>query len=154
MNYETLLVEAETYKVDVFERKLPSSMKGLYSDRIIWINKDQSSTEKYCTLSEEIGHHLKTSGHILDLKSLVNRKQEKLARNWGYKKLVPLKKIVQAHKAGIKNKYELAEFLNVTEKFLEEAINRYKEEYGLFKIVDGLTISFDPLSVVEFFEEF
>ncbi|MDR4145162.1 ImmA/IrrE family metallo-endopeptidase, partial [Bacillus paranthracis] len=43
MNYETLLVEAETYKVDVFERKLPSSMKGLYSDRIIWINKDQSS---------------------------------------------------------------------------------------------------------------
>lgn len=154
MNYETLLVEAEKNTVDVYEKKMPSSIKGLYSDKIIWINKNQSSTEKYCTLSEELGHHYKTSGHILDLKTIPNIKQERLARNWGYKKLVPLKKIVQAHKAGIKNKYELAEFLNVTEKFLEEAINRYKEEYGLFRIVDGLTVCFEPLSVVEFFEIF
>lgn len=154
MNYETLLIEAEKNTVDVYEKIMPSSLKGLYSDRIIWINKNQSSTEKYCTLSEELGHHYKTSGHILDLKTIVNIKQERLARNWGYKKLVPLQRIVQAHKFGVKNKYELADFLNVTEKFLDEAIQRYKEEYGLFKIVDGLTVCFEPLSIVEFFEEF
>ncbi|MBQ6448566.1 MAG: ImmA/IrrE family metallo-endopeptidase [Bacillus sp. (in: Bacteria)] len=154
MNYETLLSEAEKNAIDVYERKMNSSIKGLYGDRVIWINKNQSSTEKYCTLSEELGHHYTTSGHILNLKTITNIKQEKRARNWGYKKLVPLKKIVQAHKTGIKNRYELAEFLNVTEKFLDEAIQRYKEEFGLFKNVDGLTVCFEPLSVVEFFEIF
>lgn len=76
------------------------------------------------------------------------------ARNWAYKKLVPLNKIIQAHKAGIKNRYELAEFLNVTEKFLDEALKRYIEEYGLYKEVNGLTICFQPLGVIEMFETF
>lgn len=152
MNYETLLLEAEKNTIDVYEEKMPKNMKGLYGDRVIWINKSQTSTEKYCTLSEELGHHYLTSGHILNLKTITNKKQEKLARNWGYKKLVPLKMIVQAHKDGIKNKYELAEYLNVTELFLEEALNRYQEEYGLFKKMGELTICFAPLGVIEFYE--
>lgn len=154
MNYETLLLEAEKNTVDVYEKKMPTRMKGLYGDRVIWINKEQTSTEKYCTLSEELGHHFLTTGHILELKTITDKKQEKLARNWGYKKLVPLRKIVQAHKDGIKNKYELAEYLNVTELFLEEALNRYQEEYGLFKKMGELTICFAPLGVIECYEKF
>lgn len=154
MNYETLLLEAEKNTVNVYEKKMPTRMKGLYGDRVIWINKKQTSTEKYCTLSEELGHHFLTTGHILELKTITDKKQEKLARNWGYKKLVPLRKIVQAHKDGIKNKYELAEYLNVTELFLEEALNRYQEEYGLFKKMGELTICFEPLGVIEFYEKF
>lgn len=154
MNYETLLLEAEKHKVDVYEKNMPTRMKGLYGDRVIWINKDQTSTEKYCTLSEELGHYFLTTGHILELKTITDKKQEKLARSWGYKKLVPLRKIVQAHKDGIKNKYELAEYLNVTELFLEEALNRYQEEYGLLKKMGELTICFEPLGVIEFYENF
>lgn len=73
------------------------------------------------------------------------------ARNWAYKKLIPLNKIVQAHKSGVRNRYELAEFLNVTEKFLDEAIKRYIEEYGLFKKVGEVTLCFQPLGVIELF---
>ncbi|MCY8842433.1 ImmA/IrrE family metallo-endopeptidase [Bacillus atrophaeus] len=154
MIYDHLLVEAYHHRIEVVERFMPTKLKGLYSSSIICINRKQSLIEKGCTLAEELGHHFTSYGEILDLKRLDSRKQEKRARNWAYKKLVPLTKIIEAHKAGIKSRYELAEFLNVTEVFLEEALKRNIEEYGLYKKVNGLTVCFQPLGVIEMFEEF
>lgn len=152
MGYENLLLEADNNSVEVYEKDMKPSIKGLYCDNVIWINKRFGSNEMHCVLAEELGHHFTSYGDILDQSTIVNRKQEKAARNWAYKKLVPLRKIVQAHKKGIKNRYELAEFLNVTELFLNDSIERYKEEYGLSKDVDGLTVCFEPLGVLELFE--
>jgi len=154
MGYESLLRESDYNSVEVFEKNMPPSIKGLYCDRIIWINKRQNLKEKHCILAEELGHHFTSAGDILDQSTILNRKQEKKARNWAYKKLVPLRKIVLAHQLGIKNKYELADFLNVTESFLNDSINRYKEEYGLSKDINGMTICFEPLGVIQMFEEF
>lgn len=81
-----------------------------------------------------------------------NRKQEKRARTWAYERLVPLQKIVQAHKNGIRNRYELAEYLGVTEQFLDSAIKRYKEKYGLYFLIENYTICFEPLGVMELFD--
>src|SRR5690625_1289 len=128
-------------------------IKGLYSDNIIWINKKiQSTTEKACILAEELGHYHTSFGDILDQSKIMNRKQEILARSWAYKRLVPLEKIISAHKNNVRNKYELADFLNITEEFLMEALRRYKDEYGLYTRIDNFTIYFEPLSVVEMFE--
>lgn len=154
MGYESLLTEADNHSVEVFEKLMSPTIKGLYSDSIIWINNRLNSIEKRCILAEELGHHFTSAGDILDQSSLVNRKQEKRARNWAYKKLVPLNKIVVAHKIGIKNRYELADFLGVTESFLDESIERYKEEYGLSKEINGMIICFEPLGVLKMFEEF
>lgn len=152
MGYERLLIEAEKNSVYVHEKTLTSTIKGLYCDCFIWINKRQTAIEKNCVLAEELGHYHTSSGNILDQNKYVNIKQEKVARNWAYKKLVPLPKIIQAHKAGISNKYELADYLNVTEQFLDEAINRYKEKYGVSKNIEDVTIQFDPLCVYQFKE--
>ncbi|WP_041915533.1 ImmA/IrrE family metallo-endopeptidase [Bacillus amyloliquefaciens] len=154
MVYDYLLLEASRNRIEVIERIMPPRLKGLYNSGIVWINRQQSRIEKGCTLAEELGHHFTSYGDILDQNKMENRKQEKRARNWAYKKLVPLTKIIDAQKAGIKSRYELAEFLNVTEVFLEEALKRYEEEYGLFKKVNGLTICFQPLGVIEMSEEF
>lgn len=153
MTYEHLLLKAEMDSVEVYEKKLQSTIKGLYSDHVIWINKNQSLVEKSCILAEELGHHYTTSGDILNQKRLINRKQEKRARNWAYKRLVPLRKVIEAQKKGIRNRFELADFLGVTEEFLENAISRYKEEYGLFVEVNEFTICLEPLGVVEWFED-
>ena len=152
--YEKLLREAEQQGVDIYEKPMPSTFKGLYKDSVIWINKDiPTRTEKACVLAEEIGHHYTTVGNILDQRKLNNHKQEKLARQWAYEKLVPLSKIVQAHHVCVKNRYELAEFCGVTEQFLDDALKRYQEKYGLFAEVDGYTICFEPLGVIGMFEE-
>jgi hypothetical protein len=154
MTYEKLLRESQKFSIEVYERGMKHTVKGLYCDNIIWINKHiPSAVEKHCILAEELGHYHTSSGDILDQNKMQNRKQENRARNWAYERLIPLNKIVQAHKHRVKNRHELADYLDVTEEFLEEALKRYKEKYGLFKSIDGFTIYFEPLGVLEMLEE-
>ncbi|GED68983.1 membrane protein [Brevibacillus reuszeri] len=153
MTYEELIEEAVQHGLDIYEMPLKPRIKGLYSNDIIGINKSIATTiEKTCILAEEIGHHFKTSGNILDQSKIENRQQENRARSWAYEKLVPLDAFVQAHKQGIKNRYELADYLGVTEVFLDSAINRYIEKYGTHVTFGLSTIIFEPLGVLELFE--
>jgi Zn-dependent peptidase ImmA (M78 family) len=153
MVYENLLREAEQHGIDTYEKPMISKIKGLYSDKVIWINKHiPTQTEKACIIAEELGHYFTSVGNILDQNKIGNRKQEKLARTWAYEKLVPLSKIVQAHKIGIGSRNEFAEYLGVTEDFLDAAIKRYQEKFGTHVAVDGYTLCFDPLGVMEWFD--
>lgn len=154
MIYEKLLKEAQHNDIEVYERPMKPKIKGLYSDSIVWINRHiPTDIEKACVLAEELGHYHTSTGDVLNQKSLSNRKQEKRARNWAYERLVPLSSFVQAHKERIKNRYELADHLGVTEDFLESAINYYKARFGLSVSVGKYTICFEPLGVLELFEE-
>lgn len=152
MHYEKLLIEAEQSGIDVFEVPMAPTVKGLYGEGAIWINGSLSNAEKACILAEEMGHHHKTAGVILDQKHANNRKQELIARTWAYEKMMPLSSIIQAHQLGIQNRYELSEYLGVPEDFIESALKRYQEKYGTHVSIDGYTIIFNPLGVLEFFD--
>lgn len=150
MHYEKLLIEAQQHEIEIYEESLKPKIKGLYGDNVIWINKIiPTNIEKACVLAEEIGHYHTSSGDILDQSKLLNRKQEKRARNWAYKRLVPLPRLIQASKAGIRNRYELAGYLGVTEPFVDEALSRYQEEFGLYTTIEEYTIYFNPLGVLK-----
>jgi hypothetical protein len=51
-----------------------------------------------------------------------------------------LDKLVEAYKAGVKNRFELAEFLHVSEEFLEAAIKHYKEKHGLYCTLEDIIL--------------
>lgn len=151
--YETLLHEAEEERIDVVYRPLRGKTKGLYCNGVIAINRNISSTtEKACILAEELGHYHTSVGNILDQSKLQNRKQELQARAWSYQKLVPLDKLVEAYKAGIKTRHELADFLEVTEVFLMAALQKYKEKYGIYCRIGNYYLCFEPLGIIENFE--
>lgn len=153
MPYESLIKEAQKEHIYIYEKPLHPQIKGLQADNVIWINKNiPTSTEKACILAEEIGHYHTSYGDILDQKDLRKRKQELRARQWAYEKLLPLKKIVQAHKAGVKNRHELADFAGITEPFVDAAISRYIEKHGASVNFEGYIICFEPLGVLEWFE--
>jgi len=153
MLYENLQMEAARLGVEVYEQPMQPTLKGLYSDDVIWVNHFiPTIAEKTCILAEELGHYHTSTGHIIDLTDIRNLKQERRARDWAYKRLVPLSKIVQAYHAGVTDRHELAEYLGVSEQFLQAAIDRYREKYGTYTIVDGHIIYFDPLAVAEMFD--
>lgn len=153
MLYEKLLREATHHGLDIYEEPMAPTIKGLYGDKVIWINKHISTTsERTCVLAEELGHYHTTIGDILDQSNITNRKQELRARKWAYEKLVPLTSLINAYKSGVQNKYELADHLGVTEAFLEKAIQHYKEKHGLYKIIGRYTIQFEPLGIFESYE--
>lgn len=123
---------------------------GLYSDGKIYIRSDLPTTAvKACTLAEEIGHYYTTAGNILDQNKIENRKQERRARGWAYELQVPIDALLEAYWAGIGSRYELAEFLDVPENFLQDALEYYKEKYGNCIGYHNYYINFDPLYISE-----
>lgn len=153
MIYHKLSNLAYEMGLSIYDRTMPYKMKGLYADGHIWINRSISTlTEKGCILAEEIGHHITSHGNILDLRDIKNRKQELRARQWAYEMIIPLSSLVQAHHARVKGRYELAEYLGVTEEFLQNSIDRYFDKYGKYTTVDNYIIYFEPLGIVEMFE--
>lgn len=156
MTFDEMLIEAESkYGLSVKEKPLKYGLKGLYKNGKILIDKKiVTDVERKCILAEEIGHHETTFGDIIDETDISNRKQEIIARRWAYRRMVSLTKIVVAHQVGIRNIYELADFLGVTENFLKEALNYYENKYGNWYSIDNYIIRFNPLGVLEKFEDF
>ncbi|MGG1673288.1 ImmA/IrrE family metallo-endopeptidase [Paenibacillus sp. NRS-1783] len=153
-NYDLLMETAAAYGLQVVEKDFKSEAKGLIKGNKIGIRKEMLSVEKGCALAEEVAHYLTTVGNILDQSDVRNRKQELRARQWAYHCMIPMDQIVVAHKARVSGRYALAEFLEVTEEFLQNAIDRYTSKYGLFlKVDERFTIQFEPLGVIEKFSE-
>lgn len=149
MTYEELLREADSYGIITKEKNLLSS-DGRIKNKRIAIRKGLSTTQKNCVLAEELSHYLVNSGNILDQTNTSNRKQEHLARMRAYNKLIGLQGIISAFKAGCTNSYEIAAYLDVTEEFLNDAIDKYTSKYGVCTTLDNYVIFFIPtLGVME-----
>ena len=151
-DYEMLLDSADIQNVTVDETShfCGTQIKGLYLDNHIALSKDlRSDTQKRCILAEELGHYHTTVGDIIDQSSDANRKQELRARLWSYNKLIGLHGIISCHKAHYTTSYEMADYLGVTEEFLQEALQCYRSKYGICVQYDNYVIYFDPVAVLE-----
>lgn len=151
--YETLLENASDAGVIVDETShfCGTKIKGLYLDKHIAISNDISTdTEKACILAEELGHHYTATGNILDQSTVENRKQEMRGRIVAYNKLVGLRGIVDAYLHHCQSISESAEYLEVTEEFLIDSLNYYRNKYGVYTKLDNYVIVFEPnIAVLE-----
>jgi len=152
MHLKKLMEEVEKEEIIIVEMELSERIKGIYEDNVIALNKNlKSNAEVACTLAEELGHHYTSVGDILDQSTVENRKQERRARIWGYERLVGIIDLVNAYKDGVRNRFELAEYLEVTEEFINDALNYYKDKYGLYYEIDNYILYFEPLVVLRKF---
>lgn len=148
MTYEELLITANSHDLTVKEKPLVNN-NGRIKGKRIAIRKDiETSVEKSCVLAEELGHYYTTSGNILDQLKVSNRKQEYKARLYGYNLKIGLIGIVRAYESGCRNLYETAEYLDVTEEYLQDALECYKSKYGECVSVDNYAIYFIPSLMV------
>lgn len=148
--YERLQNEACEDGIEVIDYPFRNErIKGLYCDGTIAIRDNiDTTTEKACILAEELGHYHTTVGDILDQSDSGNRKQERQARLWAYNKLIGLSGLISAYEHGCRSRYEVAEYLEVTEEYLEECLECYRDKYGMCKEIDNYIIYFIPILTV------
>ncbi len=127
-------------------------LHGLYVDGSIALKTGMSETQTADILAEELGHHYTSFGNILDQNKEICSKQERAARLWAYNNRIGLMGIIGGYCQRCQNSHDLAEYLGVTEKFLQEAIACYHEKYGVCVELDEYIIFFEPaLGVLEKF---
>ncbi len=144
--YEDLASGDDAKDIIIYNRNFGSSrIKGLYCDGSVAIsNNIDTNAERACVLAEELGHHATSSGNILNQNDAGNRKQERTARLWAYNRLIGLDGLIDCYKAGCRSRYEIAEHLDITEEFLSDALECYRQKYGIYTIFDNYVIYFEP----------
>lgn len=147
-NYELLTMKACDKGLIVKEKPLIGSDGRIQGNRIAIRKGIETQAEKSCVLAEELGHYYTSVGNILDQTDIANRKQEYRARFYGYNLKIGLMGIVQAYTHGCRNLYEMAEYLEVTEEYLKEAIECYRSKYGEYTRIDNYVIYFIPCLAV------
>ncbi|EPF7797882.1 ImmA/IrrE family metallo-endopeptidase [Staphylococcus aureus] len=148
--YEKMVIENK--EIPIVDGKSLGNFEGLYDNGVILINKNLSETRKAEVLYEELAHHKLTYGNILDQSKWINRKFENYARRHGFISAVPLREIVEAYNYGVRNLYELSEYLQLSEKYILEAIEQYKKIYGIGTHYGEYSITFEPLRVFKYKE--
>ena len=143
-NYEKMLDVADQDGLIVREYPLEGNNGRIYGNRIAIRDSLKTTAEKAYALSEELGHYRTSSGDILDQSDSSNRKQEHIARMWCYDTLVSLIGIIDCYKAGCRNRYEAAEYLNIPEECFQDTIDAYRRKYGQFVQVADYVIYFEP----------
>lgn len=143
-SYEILLSEASEYGLIVKEKPLKYNNGRIKGSRVAIRQDLSTSVEKACVLAEELGHHYTTYGNILDQSDASNRKQELRARAWAYNKQIGLLGLIRAYEHGCRNRFEIAEYLEVTEEVLEECLIFYRNKYGVCANIDNYVVYFIP----------
>ena len=143
---ERLEDEAREKGIDIIDCDFQSeNIKGLYCDGVIGISKHIKTTaERACVVAEELGHHNTSVGNILDMSVEWNRKQERQARFDGYRRLIQLMQLINAYEAGCQNRYEIADYLDVSEEYLQDCIDSYRDKYGIGVQVGEYYLMFIP----------
>ena len=145
-----LLDQAESSGLSVQEKPLQYNDGRIRGNRILIRSTIETRCQKAAVLCEEIGHYETAVGNILEQSVTANRKQELRGRIWAYNRLIGLTGIIRAYKMGCRNRYEVAECLDVPEETLQEALNYYHARYGVYTQVDNYVIYFEPaLGVME-----
>ena len=150
--YEELLDYSKEHQISVDEKfPFKGNLSGLFfhdsdddTNNIALSDCLETSAEKSCVLAEELGHYHTTTGIIMDPHDIASRKQERHARLWAYQHMVGIRRLLDAYLAGCQNRYEIARYLDVTESFLQELVDTYRDKYGTGVRIDEYFIGFIP----------
>lgn len=136
MNLNNLYNLTEKEKIKIYSWHIEDAY-GLYLniDKInaIALNYDNIGTyiEEKCVLAEELGHYYYDATYSPYCQNLqIISKQEKKAKKWAYTILVPYEDLRRAIKKGITTIYNLANYFDVTENFMNECIQFYLEKHS------------------------
>ncbi len=143
--FEELLAESEKDNIIVIEKHFKSKALGLCNGNKIGLSKRLTTiAEKACIYAEEYHGHFKTTvGNITDLKDMRNAKQEVVAHARAIERLCSISHIVAAVKSGANDRYEIAEYLTITDSFFDEAIKYHGRKHGIYCECDEIGLYFN-----------
>lgn len=130
------LAEKENILVGFFD--LPWGILGAYyyiepDPPVILLHKEIRDNRRLlrCIFAEELGHYFTTMHDLLAFARTHKHaatKYENIAQWWATQYLVPLNRLKEAVSSGVTTTYDLAEYFDVTERFMGTSLRLYREK--------------------------
>lgn len=149
MNKFELLLSQIDNEIPVIEMNLveETGLEATYENGYIYLDRSLATNRKYVHLSEELSHHQTTVGNILDYNNSDNRKQEIKARRHSVERILNLDRLIECYEEGYTSIFECAEYLEVTEEVIYEALLHYHTKYGLYYFYKDKVFHFNEKSM-------
>lgn len=117
------IAEENEIDIDYFPMMAATSIATPYGVAIDLDKLNTSADEKAC-LAHELGHCM--TGAFYSVKTLETRgRMEERANRWAIYRLVPIRRLLNAVKSGITEKWEPADYFDVPESFVDVATRFY-----------------------------
>ena len=119
----------ENISIEDFKMKNKAIIEQIHKEYYIGLNysKIKSITEEKELLAEELGHYYCNAFYNSSSSPSTIAQKEYRANKWKCTVLVSVNDFKDAFKKGLKNVYEIAEYLNLSEDTVIFAYNYYKE---------------------------
>jgi len=132
-----------------YTNALPEGLDALTFGNTVLLTTRCNFTDTLQNVGEEIGHVKTTVGNITKYDTADKIQQERKARQYGYCLIVNLDGIIACYKAGIRTPWEMAEFFEVSEYYMYQALDVYRIKRGIkfsykgydFNLNNGLTMN-------------
>lgn len=120
-------------------------IKSIYCDKVIAVNSAVTDEkELLCVLTQQLGNDYLSRGFVMN-----DKKQAAVVKEWASDRLVGISGLVEAFENGCKTLGETADYLFVTEQFLNDALACYSKKYGKKMMFGTYRISFAPNFEIE-----
>ena len=119
------IAEKNNITIDFFDTK---EIKAFSIPGAIVLNADKHQTqcEIKTSLAHELGHHMKNAFYNITSTFETRGRQEERAKRWAVENVITYDKLNEAIKIGIREIWELADYFNVTEDFIRDAVGVFK----------------------------
>lgn len=118
--------------IHLFDYRIPNTKGATIESKhsygiFIDYNKITSLHDEFNCVAHEYGHCISGSTHRLSSKFDLIKKHEYKADKYAILNLLPKSKIYDAVNAGCREAWQIAEYLDMPQDFVEKAIKLYKE---------------------------
>ncbi len=96
------------------------------------VDKIRDSREETAILGHELGHCMTGSFYRVNSSLETRERMEERANRWAIEELLPWPDLKKALYSGITEPWDLAEFFDLPQWFIEKAANFYRENCGFF----------------------
>lgn len=107
--------------------RMPKSLAGIILQNTIYLNSNCSARRLYATLAEELGHW-ETSPNCDITNYKMNGKDELRAREWGFRKVIPLKGFLEFQNGEAIADYYISDELDLPLDVVRDAFEMYKRK--------------------------
>lgn len=130
MHVQKLYSIAEKYDimVDTRDIPLPSMAVELFGIKAIALRHDLTTEQERVCLAHELGHHIRGALYCIEAPCFTRGQCEYKADKWAVHKLIPIRSLYAAFRKGYTEIWQLAEYFDVTEDFVQRTIEIYKQE--------------------------
>lgn len=114
----------------VFQPMMPNGLSGFIIKDTVYINSSKSYRRMYTTIAEELGHwETSTRKNITDYTK--HGKEELKAREWSYKKIIPIEELERFRNEEVIADYEVSDELDLPIDVVRGAYDMYKRKGDL-----------------------